>query len=170
MFTKHRQCQTLCRKIQAQTCYSSWNIKWGDSITNKNGLKLDDYTCDNNLACISPNAWTFRHTNGGSIIDLALTSPSVSCLYNSSSVDEDIELLLGALQRGHLPIIHQFKEAQATTTKPEMTYKDLENTDWEHWATLLSQKIGECIGEDLANWNEVDFHFFVVFYSENINF
>lgn len=110
--------------------------------------------CTNNLACISPNTWTFRHLHGGSVIDLVFTSSNISATYNSSSVDSDVELFSGAPYRGHMPIIHQFKDPNSQESEPSRVYKDLENTDWEKWAGLISDQINEQIGLDLERWTD----------------
>ena len=128
--------------------FNSRSKNWADSITNRYGKQLEEYICNNNLACISPNTWTFRQLNGGSVIDLALLTPAMSQIYNSTSVDSNVELFSGAPQRGHLPVIHQFK-VQASKDNSEMVYKDLENTDWDLWSSTLLQHVKEKIGDNL---------------------
>ena len=73
------------------------NKIWADSVTNKYGELLEDYIGKNNLACITPNTCSSKNQIDSSIIDLALTSPSVAGIYNSTSVDSNIELFSGAL-------------------------------------------------------------------------
>lgn len=134
--------------------FNSRNAKWGDSTTNKCGKQLDEYICTNNLACISPNTWTFRHMNGGSVIDLAFTSPDISALYNSSSVDSDIELFSGSPFRGHMPVIHQFKNSNAKEPEAARIYKDLQNTNWKQWSAIVTGQITDQIGNDLEKWTD----------------
>ena len=120
--------------------FNSRHEKWADSTTNKQGKLLDDFMTINNLIGLSPNTFTFRSLNGGSVIDLAFASATISKQYHSSSVDEEVELFSGAPIRGHLPVIHQFDVFYSKNHQKEVpsTYKDLKNTDWSHWQTELS--------------------------------
>ena len=133
--------------------FNSRNEKWGDSVTNRYGKQLGEYICTNNLACISPNTWTFSHSKGGSVIDLAFASPTFSAIYNSSSVDTEVELFSGAPQRGHMPVIHQFNN-NSNGQEPALVYKDLERTNWEDWSASISKEINGHIGDDLDNWKD----------------
>ena len=117
--------------------------KWSDLVSNKNGEILDKYMSDNTLSCLSPNAYTFSQSNGGSVIDLAFVSADVSKIYHSSSVDQNIELFSGAPQKGHFPAVHQFKTTNIQPKKGDTTliYKDLKNTDWSKWTSVLNSKL-----------------------------
>ena len=115
--------------------------KWGDSVSNKNGKILEDFTNCQNFLGLSPNTHTFRHLTGGSVIDIAFVSPKLSLLYHTSSVDDEVELFSGAPIRGHLPVIHQFRLIKNVSNhkKSIALYKDLENTNWTAWRSELSE-------------------------------
>lgn len=134
--------------------FNSRNIKWGDSTCNTRGKLLDEYIVENDLLCAAPNSQTFKCTNGGSIIDLIILSRSAAKLCITSSVDEDVELFTGAPLRGHFPVIHQFKFFGNSSSKsPELIYKDIKNTDWQHWTSTLSSEIYNNIGHNLDSFS-----------------
>ena len=120
--------------------FNSRHEKWADSTTNKLGKLLDEFMANKNLAGLSPNAYTFRNLNGGSVIDLTFVSATISKQYHSSSVDGEVELFSGAPIRGHLPVIHQFNISQNNIhqSRKLSIYKDMKNTDWRHWQAELS--------------------------------
>ena len=117
--------------------------KWGDTLTNKLGELLDEFTTSQNLLGLSPSTFTFKSINGGSVIDLAFATPTISKTYHSSSVDQNVELFSGAPLRGHFPVIHQFKnQGVPIQTKDSPTYyMDLQNTDWKKWKAELASEL-----------------------------
>lgn len=125
--------------------FNSRHEKWADTTTNKLGKLLDQFMLNNNLAGLSPNTYTFRNLRGGSVIDLAFVSPTMSKQYHTSSVDNEVELFSGAPVRGHLPVIHQFKIPQQKNCSKEMPkiYKDLKKTDWKLWKQEVSLLLSE---------------------------
>ena len=135
--------------------FNGRNIIWKDSVTNSRGRLLADYTTSNNLVCVTPNAHTFLCTNGGSTIDLALLSASASTLYSASSADGGVELFSGAPLRGHIPVLHHFNFPSTTRSKnnDEILYKDINNTDWDLWATRLSSEVYDHIGVSLDRYH-----------------
>ena len=60
--------------------------KWADTLTNKNGAILDKYVTNNDLIGLSPNTYTFKQMNGGSVIDLAFVTPDMSRIYNENKI------------------------------------------------------------------------------------
>ena len=117
--------------------FNSRHNKWGDSVTNTLGTVLDEFISEQGLLGLSPNTFTFKRLNGGSVIDLAFVSKS----YHSSSVEETAELFSGAPFRGHFPVIHQFNNLKPITQKCDLLYKDLKNTIWNDWRTELTQRL-----------------------------
>ena len=99
------------------------------------GELLAEFTSTQGLLGLSPSTYTFKSTNGGSVIDLAFVTPVISKSYHSSSVDQNVELFSGAPFRGHFPVIHQFIRSNKSCAQSSnlMYYKDFKNTDWDNW-------------------------------------
>jgi exonuclease III len=121
------------------------NTLWKDSITNNRGRLFEKFVNQHQLACIFPNSKTFICGSGGSVIDLALIkNGKLSDLYQTSSVDSEIELFTGAPIRGHLPVVHSFNLPSSFNNAskfPTTIYRDLKKTDWSCWQGVLSDKL-----------------------------
>ena len=118
---------------------------WKDSTTNSRGIMLEQFANQHQLACIFPNSKTFVCGSGGSVIDLALIkNGKLLDLYQTSSVDLEVELFTGAPTRGHLPVIHNFNLPSAFNNAskfPTTIYRDLKKTDWSYWQEALSDNL-----------------------------
>jgi len=136
--------------------FNSRNNTWGDNTSNANGKTLEQYVMLNQLACLSPNARTFVCGDGGSTIDLAIVNNGkLSDLYQTTSVDSDVELFTGAPNRGHLPVIHNFKlpsSLNKASIFPTTIYKDLKKTDWDYWQSMLTKQLDCYLTPHLDNY------------------
>lgn len=117
---RHRKLSRLFQLVKTATeelhnlaCSGLWVVGdfnarhplWHDHSQNKAGSDLISFLDDNQMTVHKPlKANTFVCTEGGSAIDLILTTHRLGRYLGEQTLDADTELFTGAPARGHLPI------------------------------------------------------------------
>ena len=114
------------------------HTNWNDSTVNPNGNVLDG-KLDSSVKILNKGEPIFLACNGNSVNDLCLISGKITNQTFTLATDEDIELLTGAPNRGHLPVT-------VVCSRPSTTFNSqrkpwLDKTNWEEWREIIESKL-----------------------------
>ena len=129
--------------------YNARSINWGDIKCNRNGKSLSDFVLKEDMVICTPSERTFVCTSnaglceGGSIIDLVIAKGKIIEQIGEQWIDSESELFTGAPIRGHYPVFQNIHINPAHYRKEKSTKSvtDLDNTDWEEWASVLEEEL-----------------------------
>ena len=104
---------------------------WNNHQNNRNGNTLLDYTINNNVTIIAPDAPTHHPQNG--------MTPTYIDLTINRNVTQNLEpTVLNELNSDHLPVIFTLKNVKINDTQRQ-TYLYDNNTDWNKYRRILNE-------------------------------
>ena len=131
--------------IQSVLIFGDFNARsprWGDTIENARGRALKDYLIQHQeITLSSPDNLTFVTRQGGSLIDITLSSGPITDKMGQPWTDSYgiHELFTGAPDRGHLPVIYQIAcKSIQYSRKPHKVF-NFKDGDWDSWKQEVNE-------------------------------
>ena len=117
--------------------FNARSTHFEDTSSNDRGNKLFLALQESDLSIISPGEKTFSRYNGGSVIDLVITSDNLVSNFIYTQVDTESELFTGAPNMGHFPVLNHFKILNKPKKPATKVRYNLSKCDWKKWSSNL---------------------------------
>ena len=121
--------------------FNARHTLWGDEVCNTYGKQLFEMLNHSNFSIVNSKTPTFLCENGGSHIDLMITSKNLVNKVEACFTDDDIELFSGAPIRGHVPLIIQIGKNGDYTPTAVTEKLDVNSINWTNWSADLEKEI-----------------------------